>query len=435
MDEFELIERFLVPLTESGRDQRKRDFPSDKLFDQLRTREDCALLHFDQDVVALSSDTLVAGVHFDESISIETIASRAIATAVSDLAAANAKPDACLLNLVLPKAFAGDERSLLALHKGLDKACARYGLSIVGGDTTKGENQVSSSLPSVISVTCLGRVEGSENQLRSLGRGLAQADACLYCAPAGESLGLASLRLAEGFSELADIDQILIEEAFACPALPFELAKLAAASGARAAMDVSDGLLADVQKFAKCSGLGVELFLDQVPVSRTYYRLAARLGLSQEEAAIRALSFGDDYALLFALPADCLSPDLHRRLLQSKAKLIGRFFAAPTQDQDKRSLVKDERFMITCSNSDQVVVSLGDEADVPVGEFNNSDGKKVSKEPGERGFKTPRKECSKMGNSSPGSLEDGQALWHTRPSSVVKLEAWLAENRAGYIHF
>ena len=279
LSEFALIQRFFQPLSTTS------------AFVRCGIGDDCALLSpAAGDELALSVDTLVEGVHFPNNYPADHLARRALATCVSDLAAAGATPRAFTLALTLP-----ESRSdwLSAFSAALAQEAARYSMSLVGGDTTRG--------PLCLSFQVMGAVPNGKALLRS---GARPGDD-IYV-----SGDLGGARAALDYLELAapnEAQQACLER-YHRPQARVALGE-ALRDIASAAVDISDGLAADLGHILSASDVGARLRLQQLPV------LAAIAELP--EARDYALSGGDDYELCFtAAPAHretlmALSAELH----------------------------------------------------------------------------------------------------------------------------
>jgi thiamine-monophosphate kinase len=235
----------------------------------------------------ISKDALVEGVHFLTGEAPDVIARRLLRTSLSDLAAKAAEPFGYFLLTAWPPGR--DEAWRAKFVDGLGEDGRAFGVALLGGDT------VSTPGPLVVSATVLGWAPHGEVVLRSGARG---GDALMACGDIGD--GWLGLLAAQG--RVADKGGVLA----ARYRLPTPLLGLREAlrEYARAATDVSDGLIADASHVAEASGLGFSLDLDRMPVSA-----AARAwcdGEGNPAAARLALAAGgDDYAIVAAVdPAD-----------------------------------------------------------------------------------------------------------------------------------
>lgn len=232
--------------------------------------DDAAVLH---DGLVLTTDLLVEGVHFDHRLSSTDVGFKAVAVSVSDLTAMAARPTWMLLSLAVPQ----DDDFTQGFALGLAEACDRWGVELVGGDTT--------GTPGArfVSVTLAGRCPGPV-VLRSGGRpghvvlvtGTPGLAALGYLSADPPPEALAALRRPE-------------------PPLAW---MLAAAPWVSAAMDLSDGLAQDLPRLARASGVGARIDPSRLPRPRALHG-------PQIDPRTLQLAGGDDYQLLLtAAPAD-----------------------------------------------------------------------------------------------------------------------------------
>lgn len=237
----------------------------------------------------VSTDTQVEGRHFPADTFPEYIATRAVGAAASDLAAMAATPLAMTLALTLPEP---DELWMHGFSQGLARAVSATGLPLVGGDLTRG--------PLALSVTVLGYAPVG----RCLTRGGASVGehVCVTGTLGDAAAGLALLQgQNEALRELPDTWQEMLESRFYRPTARFEWVPWLQ-DNATACIDVSDGLLADVNHLASASGIGCRINVEQLPLSPAL--AAAESGVSRADALKWALTGGDDYELVFTVPVD-----------------------------------------------------------------------------------------------------------------------------------
>lgn len=230
-------------------------------------------------VVAL--DTVVEGVHFPVGTAAEDIGYRALAVNLSDLAAMGAVPSWMTLSLSLGES---DASWLEGFSAGLFDLAQRFDVALTGGDTVKG--------PLVISVQIAGLVETD----RWLTRGGARPGDFVFMSgtPGEAAAGLALIQRG-GDSPAAD----LLRRRFLRPEPRISLGRQLRPF-ATAAMDISDGLLTDLDKLCAASGCGAQIDIEQLPVS-----MAMRELFDVDTGIDFALAGGDDYELLFTVaPAD-----------------------------------------------------------------------------------------------------------------------------------
>ena len=232
-----------------------------------------------RDAVA-AADALVAGVHFRETDPPDTVAARALRANLSDLAAMGACPHGYLMTLALPPGLAGEAGREWAagFAAQLARDQAEFDIGLLGGDT------VATPGPLAVSITALGFVEAG----RALRRSGARPGDALYVSG---TVGDAALALA-----LPDAGAALAKR-FRRPEPRVALGR-ALVGVATAAIDVSDGLVADIGHLCRASGVGARLAAAAVPLSAAARaRLRASPGLLET-----VLAGGDDYELAFTVP-------------------------------------------------------------------------------------------------------------------------------------
>ncbi len=239
--------------------------------------DDCALLRVPagQDL-AVSIDTLVAGVHFLPDCDPESLGHKALAVGLSDLAAMGAEPAWATLALTLPPELPQSKPDWLAgFCRGLDALARRYRVAVVGGDTTSG--------PLSVSIQVHGLVPPGQAVRRS---GAAPGDLVCVSGTLGDA-GLALRQVLAG-DLVAEGLRLRLDRPEPRVALGLALRGVASAM-----IDCSDGLAADLGHILEASGVGAEIHLASLPQSEA---VAAVGDWSLPLAA------GDDYELCFTLP-------------------------------------------------------------------------------------------------------------------------------------
>lgn len=271
MGEFELIRRFFR--------QAQAEHSATGVL--LGIGDDAALLDLPADQqLAVSVDTLVSGVHFPAKANAEDVAQRALRVNLSDLAAMGAEPLWFTLALTLPEV---DEDWLRDFSRGLFAAAQQYGCTLVGGDTTTG--------PLSITLQVMGSVTRGQ-ALRRDGAGV--GDYILVTHYLGD--GAAGLAAVEGRLSLAPPHDDYLRQRFYRPEPRLAEAQHIRAL-ASAAIDISDGLAADLGHICAASDLAAQVYVEDLPLS------PALLELGDIDQARRwALSGGDDYELCFTVP-------------------------------------------------------------------------------------------------------------------------------------
>jgi thiamine-monophosphate kinase len=274
--EFELIARYFAPMAGEG---------------ALGLLDDAGIITPPpgHDLV-ITTDMLVAGVHFFPDDPPALIARKALRVNLSDLAAKGAKPLGFLLGLGLPRDW--NSGWLEAFANGLGEDCRHYACPLLGGDTVKASGGLT------LSVTAFGSVPaGTMVRRTAAGAG----DALYVTGTIGDSAVGLQARLvpdAPWFKGLAPADQAWLLDAYLLPEPRVALAGLIAAY-ASAAMDISDGFAGDLVKMMSPSALGVTIALDAVPLAA-----AARAAIELAPSLLKsALTGGDDYEVLLTVPA------------------------------------------------------------------------------------------------------------------------------------
>ncbi len=260
--------------------------------------------------LVVSKDALVEGMHAPWGVDGEVFAKRLLRTSLSDLAAKAAEPFGWFLLAAFPSERGRSWRGAFA--QGIAEDGARFGLSLLGGDT------VATTGPAVVSATVLGWVEEGGSILRS---GAREGDFLAVCGAIGD--GLLGLRAVKG--EIADPAGALTARYL----LPEPLLRLRSPliAHAQACADISDGLLADASHIAEASGLALEVDLAGAPLS-TEGAAWLEAQADRASALLELAAGGDDYALACAVdPADAEAFIEEVRALGVAASLAGRFEA------------------------------------------------------------------------------------------------------------
>jgi len=292
MSEFDLIAALLEELGDNV----------DSADTVLGPGDDCAITHVpDEHELVSSIDTLVADVHFPAAAPAELIGFRALCVSFSDVAAMGARPAFATIAVTLPTE---DEAWLRGFSRGAAKASQRFGSAVIGGNLARGPLNVSVSAHGYVRAGHALRRSGAlPGELLCVGGVLGAGAAAL------DREDLTSVSLGT-ILELDEGDARYPLRRYYAPEPDFGLAARLSVL-ASAAIDLSDGLLADLGHLCKASGVGVQVDLDKIPCYGS-------LG--------RAMIAGDDYLLCFALPAKSLEP------LQTDfpwVAMIGEFTADP----------------------------------------------------------------------------------------------------------
>lgn len=287
MQETDWIARYLAPLARTG--------------GAAGLTDDVAELAVAGRIIA-TLDSLVEGVHFLPGDPVETVARKLVRVNVSDCLAAGAEPLEALLGLFWPEDRG--EAEFAGFCRALGAELDHWGARLVGGDTVRSGAGLSASL------TLTGRCGPAGPVRRSGGQA---GDRLLLTGEIG--WGLVGLEAARSGGPAETIAR------YREPVLPPPAAAGLVSAHARAALDISDGLLGDAAKLARASGLGAGIDLDRVPLAEPGADTARRLALA---------SAGDDYQLLLSVPAGEVAGVMaSARTLGLSMAEIGRLTAAP----------------------------------------------------------------------------------------------------------
>jgi thiamine-monophosphate kinase len=267
MDEFQLIRRYFSQGSAARADVK------------LGVGDDAALLIPPPGCELVATvDSLVADVHFPIDLGSRAVGHRALAVSLSDLAAMGAEPAWALLALTLPEV---DEDWLQGFSQGFLALATQHGVALVGGNVARG--------PLNISVTLQGTVPAGEALTR---QGAKPGDIIYVTGHPGDAA--AGLKLLQaGQPDLRDV----CVTRFAFPN-PRVAAGIALRGLAGAAIDVSDGLLADLGHLLAASRVGARIEMSSLPMSERLLELHGR-----QKGCELALQGGDDYELCFTIPA------------------------------------------------------------------------------------------------------------------------------------
>lgn len=266
MNEFDAISKFFAPLS----------------FDGLKN-DGAVLAVPDGYELVITSDTLNESVHFPDDENPQLVAHKALRVNLSDLASMGAEPYAYQLNLALPERI--DAGWLESFSKALKRDQDTFKIKLSGGDTTGTKGPLS------ISITAMGLVPRGKAISRN---GAKEGDAIIITGTIGDAtIGLEALL---GHGDFEGQEKFL--ERYRLPQPRCGLAKILQAH-AHAAIDVSDGLIADLGHICSWSQLGATLQVKDIPLSEHAHK-AVQSGKVKIE---KLLTGGDDYELAIAVPA------------------------------------------------------------------------------------------------------------------------------------
>ena len=300
LGEFGLIERLVARLGTPGESV------------VLGPGDDAAAVGFGGTALA-TADLLLEGGHFDLAFSSAgDVGWKALAVNVSDIAAMGGVPRYALVSLGAPAST--PVATLEALYDGLGECARAFGVSVVGGDTVSSDRLI-------VSVAVLGEAGPSGVVTRG---GARPGDVvCVTGSVGGAAAGLWLLRAAhEDDRSVALIERFpALAAAHRRPTPRVREGLAAAAAGATAMIDVSDGLAADIGHICEASGLGVEIREASVPVAGGVNDVAVWAGTDPKRLA---LGGGDDYELAIAIPAVQV-PALAEALAPTPVTPVGEF--------------------------------------------------------------------------------------------------------------
>jgi thiamine-monophosphate kinase len=288
--------------------------------------DDCAVLHYPDSEVLVTTDMLMEGVHFDLTyITLQHLGYKSAMVNISDIFAMNGTPRQMTVSLALSKRFTVED--IEQFYEGLRAACDKWGVDIVGGDTT------SSYTGLAISITCIGEARKEDIVYRN---GAKETD--LVCVSGDLGAAYMGLQLLE---REKSVYYQMVEEAKkkGKPAPDFQpdfagkeyllqrqlkteargdiIQKLREA-GIRptAMMDISDGLSSELMHICKQSKVGCRIFEKQLPIDYQTAVMAEELNMNVTTCALNG---GEDYELLFTVPIGD-----HEKIQQIEdVKLIG----------------------------------------------------------------------------------------------------------------
>jgi len=273
LDEFERIARFFAPLAAP---------------EGLGLLDDVAIIPGPPgEQYVLKTDAIVEGVHFRAEDPADQVAQKLLRVNLSDLAGKGAVPVGYLLTTALPRER--DEAWLERFAEGLARDQREFGIGLLGGDS------VATTGPVTLSVAAVGRVRAGEAVLR---KGARPGDSVFVSGTLGDgALGLGAL--SGELPELSPDQRDFLADRYRLPRPRLPLGRRLVGT-ARAMMDISDGLIADLGHICEASDVGAVVEAARLPLSP-----AARAAIGADASRLMAaLAGGDDYELLFTAPAE-----------------------------------------------------------------------------------------------------------------------------------
>jgi thiamine-monophosphate kinase len=319
LGEFDLIKRYFTQVANN----------SNNAGVSIGIGDDCAILDIPEGYqLAVTTDSLVAGVHFFEDVSAYRLGYKSLAVNLSDLAAMGATPKWVSLAITLPNV---DEAWLSEFSQGFFELANKSNISLIGGDTTKG--------PLSITVSAKGIVPRDKALLRS---GAKVGDLICVSGVLGDgALGLAS-KLDQ--VHLTDIDTFV--DALELTEPRNELGVLLSSYGS-SCIDISDGLLQDLGHIAKASRCSAIIQLEKLPLSIAMLKEIKSNTVSIDQALQYALSGGDDYELLFTINKQHYEQLILKLTLQNKPTTVAVIGEVVEHNNQKIQLRKNDKIIST----------------------------------------------------------------------------------------
>ncbi|MGL4804949.1 MAG: thiamine-phosphate kinase [Bacteroidales bacterium] len=266
----------------------------------LGVGDDAAILDYKDKQMVVTTDLLLEGIHFDLTyVPLKHLGYKSAIVNFSDVYAMNARPKQITVSLGLSKRFSVED--IEALYEGINLACAKYGVDVIGGDTSASYTGLT------ISITCLG--EGDKDTIvRRSGAKPSQ----LICVSGDLGAAYMGLQLLErektvfkGESEFKPAfegKEYLLERQLKPEARKDIVERLAENDILPTAMiDISDGLSSELMHICKNSGVGCRIYEDRIPID---YQTAVMSEEFNMNLVTAALNGGEDYELLFTVPIE-----------------------------------------------------------------------------------------------------------------------------------
>jgi thiamine-monophosphate kinase len=250
--------------------------------------DDAAAWYGDTSIQLATVDSFIQDVHFSLDIaSWEDLGWKAMAVNLSDIAAMGGVPRYALVSLAIPPHT--EVENVIALYKGMIELTQQFGVTIIGGDTN-------SATPVAITITILGSTKKDNYILtRSTAQPGEQVAVTGYLGAAAAGLEILTNQLQFDTEATA-----ILKKAFLHPYPRLTEGQLLVDYGVKTAIDISDGLISDLNQVCKSSQVGARIEIDRVPIQPT-----VKANLSQKSLEL-ALSGGEDYELLFTASAEVI---------------------------------------------------------------------------------------------------------------------------------
>lgn len=256
----------------------------------LDLKDDCAFIEpLPGHVLVFKTDPVTAGVHFFSEDAPEDLAWKALATNVSDIAAKAARPVGYLMALSFPAPPSAEWMRRFA--DGLATAQSSFGCTLIGGDTDHSPG------PQAIAITVIGEVKAGSMVPRA---GAVPGDRIFVSGKLGASaLGLASRLTPDRITGVSERALATARSRYLRPEPRLGM-RAALGAHARTAMDISDGLIKDLDRMLRLAGGGAALSFEALPLAEGLHELIAQ----DRDFGLGLISAGDDYEILATVPAD-----------------------------------------------------------------------------------------------------------------------------------
>ena len=297
-------------------DMLTKDFKSVNTSTIKGVGDDCAILDHEGKRTLVTTDLLLEGIHFDLTyVPLKHLGYKAVVVNLSDVYAMNGTPRQITVSLGISKRFTVEH--INELYSGIYAACERYGVDLVGGDTSASVTGL------IISVTCIG--EASEKDIVSRD---GARDTDLVCVSGDLGAAYMGLQLLErervASAGMKDFQpdfagkEYILERQLKPEARRDVIEELRSLGIHPTAMlDVSDGLSSELLHICKQSNVGCRIYEERIPIDYQTATMAEELNMNLVTAAMNG---GEDYELLFTVPLT----DLSKVELMKTARLIGR---------------------------------------------------------------------------------------------------------------
>ncbi|MEN8117019.1 MAG: thiamine-phosphate kinase [Bacteroidota bacterium] len=262
--------------------------------------DDAAVLDYKNKQIVVSSDLLTEGIHFNLMyVPLKHLGYKSVIVNLSDIYAMNATPKQITVNMAISSKFSVE--ALDELYSGIHLACEKYGVDLVGGDTT------SSVTGLTLSITAIGEADKDDIVMRS---GAKPND--LLCVSGDLGGAYMGLQLLERENEVFKVNENMqpqlegydyILERQLKPEARQDIIAAFKKMGIKSTsmIDISDGLSSEIMHLCKNSGVGCSLFEDKVPMDLQTKKMAEELNINP---IVAALNGGEDYELLFTVSLD-----------------------------------------------------------------------------------------------------------------------------------